>query len=50
MIVKVEMNLEIEDGKLEEIKKIEHHADYFINLDEYPEIKSIFNVKVTEEK
>lgn len=46
MIIKVEMNLEIDDEKFEEIKKIEHHADYFLDSDEYPEIKSVFDVKV----
>lgn len=49
-IVKVEMYLEIEDDFVSDIKKIEHHADYFLDLDSYPEIKSVYGVKVKEEK
>ena len=30
------------------LKKWEHHIDYAIDLDYYPEIHSISNVKVTE--
>lgn len=48
MIVKVEMLMEISDDSLEEIKKLEHHADYLLDLENYPEIKSVSDVKVTE--
>lgn len=47
MIAKIEMNIDINGDDFDEIKKIEHHADYLLNLDDYPEIKSVFNVKVT---
>ena len=46
MKVKVEMFFEIDENALEEIKKIEHHADYLLNLDEYPEIHCVDGVKV----
>lgn len=48
--VKVVMYLEVEENKIEEIKKLEHHVDYLLNLEEYPEIKSVYGVKVEEEK
>ena len=28
------------------LKQLEHHADYILNLDEYPEIESVYGVKV----
>jgi hypothetical protein len=48
--VKVVMYLEVEENKIEEIKKLEHHVDYLLNLEEYPEIKSVYGVEVEEEK
>ena len=48
--VKVAMYFEIDENAMEEIKKIEHHAEYLLNLDEYPEIISVYDVKVEEEK
>lgn len=48
MVVKLEMCFEIDDESLDEIKKLEHHADYLLNLAEYPEIKSVYALKVTE--
>lgn len=48
--VKVEMYLDIEDGSVDEIKKIEHHADYLLDLDSWPKIKTVYGVKVSEEK
>lgn len=50
MIVKVEMLLEISDNSLEEIKILEHHVDYLLDLENYPEIKSVNDVKITEVK
>lgn len=49
MKVKVEMFFDIDDDALEEIKELEHHADYLLSLDEYPEIKSVYGVRVMEE-
>lgn len=50
MEVKIEMFLDIKDGNFDEIKKMEHHAEYFLNLDEYPEIESVYGVKVEKTK
>jgi hypothetical protein len=47
-VMKVEMLVNVPDQAVDEIKKWEHHIDYAINFDEYPEIKSISDVKVTE--
>lgn len=51
-IVKVEMYFEIEDEEdaMEEMKKLEHHAERLLDLDSYPEIKSVYGVKVNEEE
>ena len=46
--VKITMYFDVEENCLEEIKKLEHHADYLLNLDEYPEINSVYGVKVEE--
>ena len=50
MRVKLEMYLEINDDDLKEIMKLEHHIDYLLNLDEYPEIEYVDGVSVTVEK
>ena len=49
--VKVTMYFEIADDEnaMEEIKKLEHHAERLLDLDSYPEIKSVYGVKVEEE-
>ena len=46
--VKIEMYLEIEDDFLDDIKKIEHHAEYLLDLESYPEIKSVYDVRVNQ--
>lgn len=47
--VKVEMYFEIENEEsMEEIKKLEHHAERLLDLDSYPEIHSVYGVTVTE--
>lgn len=46
--VKVVMYFEVEDDGMEEIKKLEHHADYILDLDGYQEIKSVYGVEVKE--
>lgn len=46
--LKVEMVVAVKEKFADEIKKWEHHIDYAIDLDYYPEIHSISNVKVTE--
>lgn len=47
--VKVTMYFDVEEDGMEEIKKVEHHADYLLDLYSYPEIKSVYGVKVEEE-
>lgn len=47
--LKVTMYLDVPNkADVEEIKKIEHHVDYLLNLDEYPEIESVFDVSIEE--
>ena len=48
--VKVEMFFDVEERFVDEIKKIEHHAEFLLDLDSYPEIKSVYGVKVEEVK
>lgn len=48
MRVKMEIELEVDKEDMEEVKKIEHHADYLLDLNNYPEIKSVRNCKITE--
>lgn len=47
--IKLEMFLDVEDNAVKEIKKLEHHIDWLLNLSEFPEIKSVFGVKVFSE-
>ena len=46
--VKITMYFDVEENGMEEIKKLEHHAEYLLSLDEYPEIKSVYGVRVEE--
>lgn len=46
--IKVSMTMEIEDGSEEAIKRIENHAEELLDLDEWPEIKSVYNVRVRD--
>ena len=48
--VKVTMYLEVDENKVENVKKIEHHAEYLLDLDSWPEIKSVHGVEVKELK
>jgi len=48
--VKVTMTVVLNDeADIEEIKKWEHHIDYAIDMDSYPEIDHIENVKIEEQ-
>ncbi len=47
MKIKLEMNMEIEDGSELELSKLEHHIDWLLDLDEWPEIKNVYNVHAT---
>ena len=47
--VKVTMTVVLnDDADVSEIKKWEHHIDYAIDMNNYPEIDHIENVKVKE--
>lgn len=47
--VKVEMMVIVNDEScVDAIKKWEHHIDYAIDMDSYPEIDHIEQVKVTD--
>lgn len=50
MKIKVEMYMDIDSTALDSIKKIEHHAEQLLDLENYPEIKSVYGVTVTKEK
>ena len=48
--VKVTMTVVLnDDADVEEIKKWEHHIDYVMDTDDYPEINHIVDVKVEEQ-
>jgi len=48
--VKLTAYLNIEDDALDEIKKIQHHAEYFFNLEEYSkEIESVYGITIEED-
>lgn len=45
MIVEIKMKMDIEDEFFEELARIsDHHIDRLVDLDSYPEIKSVSNV------
>ncbi|MCM1220243.1 MAG: hypothetical protein NC548_37715 [Lachnospiraceae bacterium] len=47
-IVEVKMYLEMSDKKsADDMKRAEHHAEILLDLESHPEIKSVFDVKVT---
>jgi hypothetical protein len=46
--VKVTMYFEVNENTVEELKKLEHHAEYLLNLEAYPGIECVYGVKVEE--
>ena len=48
--IKFEIMMEVDENFAEEAKAWEHHAEALLNLDEYPEIKSVYGCKVTEDR
>lgn len=46
--LKVEMIVAVDEDYVDEIRKWEHHIEYAVDMDSYPEIKSISGVSVTE--
>lgn len=46
MEVKFEIKMTINEDDLPKLKKLEHHADWLLDLDNWPEIKGIHDCKV----
>ena len=46
--VNLSMNIEIEASAADSLKSLEHHIENLIDLDNWPEIKSVYGVEVTE--
>lgn len=46
--IEFKIKMTIEDDFVDKAKKWEHHADYLLDLDSYPEIKNIYDCHVTE--
>lgn len=46
MLVKVQMLIETEQDSFDELKKIERHSDWLLDLASWPEIKSVSSVSV----
>ena len=47
--VKLSMMINVPDEKaVDELKRLTHHIEYLIDPDEWPEIKGIYDVNVTE--
>ena len=40
------IKMKVWDSAWEELKELEHHADYLLSLDEWPEIETIYDCKV----
>lgn len=43
-----QIKMRVEKDSLEKFKKLEHHADWILDLDNWPEIQSVFDCHVTE--
>ena len=41
--------MDVEDSFVDDAKRLEHHADGLLDLDSYPEIKSVYGCQVSEE-
>lgn len=48
--IKLTMNLTIDADSLDELKCLEHHIEGLLDLDNWPEIKSVYGVEVEEIK
>ena len=46
--IKLTMNLTIDAGSLDELKRLEHHIEELLDLDNWTEIKSVYGAKVKE--
>ena len=48
--IKLTMNLTIDADSLDELKRLEHHIEELLDLDNWTEIKSVYGVEVEEIK
>ena len=47
MIVQMTCNIEVSSDKdFEKLKELEHHIEYLMDLESWPEIKNVSNVKL----
>lgn len=46
--IKFEIVMDVDDNFVSEAQRREHHADALLDLDRYPEIRSVYNCQVTE--
>lgn len=46
--IKLTMNLTIDADSMDELKRLEHHIEELLYLDNWAEIKSVYGVKVKE--
>lgn len=42
----VTMSMDVDDDYTDNLKKLEHHIEHLVDVGNYPEIKSIYDVKV----
>ena len=46
--VEIKMLVEIDEKDIEKLTVIEHHAEYLLDLNSWPEIKSVYGVEVNQ--
>lgn len=46
--VHFQITMDVEDNCLEKLKKLEHHADWLLDLSSWPEIISVYECHVAE--
>ena len=44
----VKLSMEIETSNVEALKKLKHHIEYLLDLDNWPEIENVYNVEVVQ--
>ena len=47
--VKIEMTVDIDDNDINKLNVIKNHIDYLLDLDSWPEIKSVYGVNITKQ-
>lgn len=47
-LVKLELKMEIDENAFEALKRVEHHIEELLDLSSYPEIKNIFDVRLSK--